>query len=63
MSSKKKTSASAEMEPKFTKEALMNSRRFRDERDLVSALLKDDVEYSIPEVEGMITEYMKGMVK
>jgi len=63
MSNKKKTSASAEMEPKFTKEALMNSRRFRNERDIVSALLKDNVEYSVPEVDSMITEYMKGKVK
>jgi hypothetical protein len=63
MSNKKNTSASAEMEPKFTKEALMNSRRFRNERDIVSALLKDDVEYSVPEVDAMIAEYMKGKVK
>ena len=63
MSNKKKPAASAATEPKFTKEALMNSRRFHNERDLVSALLKDDVEYTVPEVEGMIAEYMKGKVK
>jgi hypothetical protein len=63
MSNKKKISASAEMEPKFTKEALMDSRRFHHERDIVSALLKDNVEYSVPEVDAMIAEYMKGKVK
>lgn len=63
MSTKKNSAASAAQEPKFPKEALVNSKRFRNERDIVSALLKDDVDYTVPEVEGMITEYMKGKVK
>jgi hypothetical protein len=63
MSTKKKPAASAATEPTFTKESLMNSKRFQNERDIVSALLKDNVEYSIPEVYSMITEYMKGKVK
>ena len=63
MSTKKKPAASAALEPKFTKEALVNSKRFRDERDIVSALLEDGTEYAISEVEIMIAEYMKGKVK
>lgn len=63
MSTKQKSAASAATEPKFTKKALVNSRRFHNECDLVSALLKDDVEYTISEVEDMITKYMKGTVK
>ena len=63
MSTKQKSAASAATEPKFTKEALVNSKRFHDERDLVSALLKDGVEYAISEVEDMIAKYMKGTVK
>ena len=63
MSTKKKTAASAAKEPTFTKEALVNCRRFRNERDLVSALLKDGAEYTVSEVDGMIAEYMKGKVK
>ena len=63
MSNKKKPAASAATEPKFTKEALVNSKRFRNECDLVSALLKNDVEYTISEVDSMIAEYMKGKVK
>ena len=63
MSNKTKSAASAAMEPKFTKTSLVNSKRFRNERDLVSALLKDDVEYTVSEVEEMITKYMKGKVK
>ena len=61
--STKKSAASAATEPKFTKESLMNSMRFRNERDLVSALLTDGKEYAISEVEEMIMKYMKGKVK
>lgn len=63
MSTKKNPAASAAKEPSFTKDALVNSKRFRNNRDLVSALLKDDVEYTVSEVETMIAKYMKGKVK
>ena len=57
MSTKKKK------EPTFSKEALLKSMRFRDNRDIVSAVLEEDVEYTISEVETMITNFMKGKVK
>ena len=60
MTAKKKI---ATTEPKFTKEALVNSKRFRDERDIVTALLEDGAEYTVSEVEVMVTNYMKGKVK
>ena len=63
MSSKKSPAASAAKEPAFTKISLVNSKRFHDQRDIVSALLKDGVEYTISEVETMIAKYMKGKVK
>ena len=63
MSTKQKSAASAATEPKFIKESLVNSKRFRNERDLVSALLEDGAEYTISEVETMIAKYMKGKVK
>ena len=63
MSTKKKPAASAVTEPTFTKDVLVKSKRFHNEQDIVSALLKDGVEYTISEVEGMIEKYMKGKVK
>ena len=63
MSTKKKPAASAVMEPKFSKEVLVNCKRFRNECDLVSALLKDGEEYTISEVADMIANYLKGKVK
>lgn len=50
------------MEPKFSKEALLNARRFRKDRDLVSALLEDGVEYTVSEVESKIEKFLKGKV-
>lgn len=60
---KKEPAASAANEPKFTKEVLVKSKRFKDKRDLVSAVLKDDVEYTIAELEKEIEKFMKGKVK
>lgn len=50
-------------ELKFAKESLLNSKRFHEQRDLISALLNDGAEYTISEVENMIKKYMKGTVK
>lgn len=63
MSTKNKPVAETTMEPTFTKETLMKSKRFHNKQDIVSALLKDGVEYTISDVEGMIEKYMKGKVK
>ena len=63
MSNKKTPAASAAKEPTFTKVALVNSKRFCNKRDIVSALLNDGAEYTVSEVEAMITKYMKGKVK
>jgi hypothetical protein len=63
MSTKKNPAASAVKEPKFTKDVLVNSKRFYDKRDLVIAILEDGVEYTISEVDDKIAEFMKGKVK
>ena len=57
MSGKNKT-----VEPKLSKEALLNAKRFRKDCDLVSALLEDGVEYTISEVEEKIEKFLKGKV-
>ena len=60
---KKETAASAANESKFTKEVLVKSKRFKDKRDLVSAILEDGVEYTVEEAEKEIEKFMKGKVK
>lgn len=50
-------------ENKFSKEALLKSKRFVNNRDLLNTLLKNDVEYSISEAEEKIKEFLEGEVK
>jgi len=48
---------------KFSKEQLLKSQRYRERRDLLTALLKDGKQYSHVEVQKLIDEFMKGKVK
>lgn len=50
-------------ENKFTKEQLLASKRFRERRDLVAALLTDGEQYTVRDLEQKIDDYMKGKVK
>lgn len=58
---KKKTKAPP-AEARFTKEQLLASKAFRNERDLLDALLKNDT-YTPAEARGLIEKYKKGKVK
>ena len=62
MDIEKETKKGAIEQPKFTKEQLLDSDRFRDRIDLVSTILSDDEEYTIEFVEEQIEKYMKGPV-
>ena len=53
----------AKIERSFSKAQLMSSERFRDRRDIVNALLEEEVKYAAGAVEQMIENYMKGKVK
>ena len=46
----------------FEKQQLLESRRFRDKRDLLEAILLDGKEYTMEEVEQRIDDYRKGKV-
>lgn len=50
-------------EPKFTKESLLKSQKYADFRDLLSALLAEEKEYSHTEVESMVKKFREGKVK
>ena len=54
---------SGQTEPKFTKQQVLASARYRNRKDLVSALLDDGREYTIAEVDRMVDGFMKGKVK
>ncbi|HBF3744650.1 TPA: hypothetical protein KOS27_004090 [Clostridioides difficile] len=46
---------------KFTKEQIVNSKKYVNRKDLLNAILKDDELYSFSEVEDMINKFMKGV--
>ena len=55
--------AAEKTEHTFSKAQLASSQRFRDRRDIISALLDEDKKYTVDAVEQMIENYMKGQVK
>ena len=50
-------------EPKFSKEQIAASERYRNYRDLVEALLDDEKKYTYEAVDKLIENYKKGQVK
>jgi len=46
-----------------SKEQLLAAERFHGRRDIVNALLAEGGQYTIAEVEKMIADYMKGLVR
>lgn len=50
-------------EPAFTKEAVMNAKRYLEQIDLLSVLLSNDRKYTHDDVKKIIADYMKKEVK
>ena len=48
---------------KYSKQQILKSKKYSDKQDLINALLKDDTQYSITEVDELINNFMKGAVK
>ena len=48
--------------PRYTKADLLNSKKFRHQRDIVAALLDENKTYTIEEAEALIGRFMKGKV-
>ncbi|CAI3544716.1 hypothetical protein [Clostridium neonatale] len=48
---------------KYSKQKILKSKKYSDKQDLINALLKDDTQYSITEVDELINNFMKGVVK
>lgn len=68
MAEKKKVPKAApantgKVENKFSKEQLIASKRFRERRDILEALLKTGELYTVEAVEEKIENYMKGKVR
>lgn len=50
-------------ESKFTKEQIVNSKKYVEDSDIVRALLEDGKTYTIKEVDNIIEKFRKGKVK
>lgn len=50
------------IEDRFTKQQIVNSKKFKDNVDLLNALLKDDKLYTLEEVNKRIEDFRKGKV-
>ena len=48
--------------PKLKKEALLRAKKYAGQRDLLAALLKDDQEYTVAEVNAILERFTKGKV-
>lgn len=61
MAEKKTEKIKEKLEKTFSKENLINSKRFENQKDLLNALLKDDL-YTIEEVEKLVKDYLGGVI-
>jgi len=52
---------SKEDDYKFTKEQIVNSKKYVNRKDLLNAILKENELYSFSEVEEIINNFMKGV--
>ena len=59
----KSCTAGSGTEKLFNKKQLIVSKRFRDKKDLLNALLQENKLYAVSEAEEMIEIYLKGTVK
>lgn len=50
-------------EPKFRKDQILASKKYKNRRDLLSAVLEDGQLYTMSEVNTLVEKYMKGTVK
>ncbi len=64
MAAEKKTENNSESKTKntYTKDQILTSEKYAKRRDLVNALLEDDKEYIIMDVDAMMEKFLKGKV-
>lgn len=58
-----KPEAVANVQPKFSKEQLLNAEAYQHRKDVLNAVLDDGKEYTKAQVDTIIGEFMKGQVK
>ena len=59
---KKKTENIKENVVRYSKEQLLNSKRYSNRRDALGVILADDKKYTIEDVDSLLEKFMKGKV-
>lgn len=57
------TQEPTQTEETYTKEAILRAKEYSTKKDLVNALLEDDKKYTIKQVDSIINNYLKGVIK
>ena len=47
----------------FTKEQILASKKYKNRRDVLGAILKDGASYTLEQVDSLLEKFMKGKVK
>lgn len=55
--------ATEAVEASFTKAQILASKKYSNRQDILNALLVDDKNYSLIEVDALIEKFMKGKVR
>lgn len=55
--------ATEAVEASFTKVQILASKKYSNRQDILNALLVDDKNYSLSEVDALIDKFMKGKVR
>lgn len=60
MTAKKVENEKSAAEATFTKEQLLNSKKYANRRDALAALLADDKTYTFKQVDSLLDKFFKG---
>lgn len=50
-------------ELKYTKESILNSKKYSERKDILSVILKEDEEYTSNDIDDILNKFMKGEIK
>lgn len=63
LTAKNKSKNQVKENPRFTKQQILESNKYKHRRDLINTLLQDKKTYELEEVDERIEKFMKGKVK
>lgn len=50
-------------ELKYTKESILNSKKYSERKDILSVILKEDEEYTSHDIDDILNKFMKGAIE